>query len=160
MEAGLAPFLGFLRQAWTALAGALLAFILLAGMARLLRVNAGTVLGANLWVQEAASALLSLLVLALFAFLGVPQIVRALSASLPGGAGCGPISELGAFASGLIGGLAGLRMLKAAFASVVSTSLGGASAMSHALMEAGEAVFGMLLAGAAVPLAGWFLGAC
>ncbi|MCZ7547615.1 MAG: hypothetical protein M5U11_00455 [Anaerolineales bacterium] len=75
-------------------------------------------------------------------------------------AGCGPISVLGQYASDLIGGLAALRMLKATFISVVSASLGGTSAFSQALIECGEAIFGMLIAAAAIPLAAWFLGTC
>ncbi len=150
----------FLRQAWMALAGAFLAFALLAGLAQMLRLSSASVLGANLWVWESTSALLSIIVLGLFAFLGIPQIVRALQSSLPGGGGCGPISELGTYASGLIGGLAALRMLKAAFTSALSASIGGASTFSHSLIECAEAIFGMLLAGAAIPLAAWFLGTC
>jgi hypothetical protein len=152
--------LTFLREAWMALAGAFLAFALLAGLAQMLRVSSASVLGANLWVWESVSALLSIVLIGLFAFLGIPQIVRALGSSLPGGSGCGPISELGTYASGLIGGLAALRMLKAAFASVMSASIGGASTFSHALVECAEAIFGMLLASAAIPLAAWFLGTC
>ena len=152
--------LTFLREAWMALAGAFLAFALLAGLAQMLRVSSASVLGANLWVWESVSALLSIVLIGLFAFLGIPQIVRALGSSLPGGSGCGPISELGTYASGLIGGLAALRMLKAAFASVLSASIGGATTFSHALVECAEAIFGMLLAGAAIPLAAWFLGTC
>jgi len=152
--------LTFLREAWLALAGAFLAFILLAGIAQMLRVSSASVLGANLWVWESVSALLSIVLLGLFAFLGIPQIVRALQSSLPGAGGCGPISELGTFASGLIGALAALRMLKAAFASVLSASIGGSSTFSHALIECAEAIFGMILASAAIPLAAWFLGTC
>ena len=160
MGAGLSTLLTFLREAWMALAGAFLAFALLAGLAQILRFSSATVLGANLWVWESVSAVLSTLVLGLFAFLGVPQIVRALQSSLPSGGGCGPVSELGTFASGLIGALAGLRMLKAVFASMLSTSLGAPSTLSHALVETAEAIFGMILAGAAIPLAAWFLGTC
>ena len=152
--------LAFLREAWMALAGAFLAFALLAGLAQMLRVSSASVLGANLWVWESISALLSIVLIGLFAFLGIPQIVRALGSSLPGGGGCGPINELGTYASDLIGGLAALRMLKAAFASALSASIGGASTFSHALVECAEAIFGMLLAGAAIPLAAWFLGTC
>jgi len=152
--------LAFLREAWTALAGAFIAFALLAGVAQMLRVSSASVLGANLWVWESVSALLSIVALGLFAFLGIPQIVNALQSSLPGGGGCGPIGELGILASGLIGGLAGLRMLKAAFNSMLSASLGGASTFANALIECGEAIFGMILASAALPLAAWFLGTC
>ena len=98
--------------------------------------------------------------LGLFAFLGIPQIVSALQSSLPGAGGCGPISELGTLASGLIGGLAALRMLKAAFTSMLSASIGGSSSFANALIECGEALFGMILASAAIPLAAWFLGTC
>ena len=150
----------FLREAWMALAGAFLAFTLLAGIAQMLRVSSASVLGANLWVWESVSALLSIVVMGLFAFLGIPQIVNALQASLPGGGGCGPINELGTLASGLIGGLAALRMLKAAFTSMLSASIGGASSFANALIECGESIFGMILASLAMPLAAWFLGTC
>ena len=152
--------LTFLREAWMALAAAFIAFALLAGIAQMLRVSSASVLGANLWVWESVSALLSIVVLGLFAFLGIPQIVRALQSSLPGAGGCGPISELGTFASGLIGGLAALRMLKAAFTSMLSASIGGSSSFANALIECAEALFGMILASAAIPLAAWFLGTC
>jgi hypothetical protein len=152
--------LSFLREAWMALAAAFLAFALLAGIAQMLRAGSGSVLGANLWVWESLSALFSIVLLGLFAFLGVPQIISALQATLPGSGGCGPISELGTFASGLIGGLAALRMLKAAFTSVLSASMGGASSFAGALIESAETIFGMILAGLALPLAAWFLGTC
>ena len=152
--------LEFLRQGWLALAGAFLAFALLAGLAQVLRISSAGVVGANLWVWQSVSALVSILVLSLFAFLGIPQIVQALQHSLPGGAGCGPISALGQYASDLIGALAAVRMLKAAFISVVSASLGGTSTFSQALIECGEAIFGMLIAATAIPLAAWFLGTC
>ena len=160
MNAASSLLLVFLREAWVALAGAFIAFALLAGIAQILRMSSGSVLGANLWVWESISALASIIVLGLFAFLGIPEIVRALESSLPGGAGCGPIHEVGTFASGLIGGLAALRMLKAAFASMFSASIGGSSTFANALIECGEAIFGMLLAGAAIPLAAFFLGTC
>lgn len=153
-------FLVFLREAWIALAAGFLAFALLAGIAQMLRVSSASVLGANLWVWESISALLSIVVLGLFAFMGIPQIVSALQSSLPDAGGCGPISELGTLASGLIGGLAALRMLKAAFATMFSASIGGASSFANALIESGEAIFGMILASAAIPLAAWFLGTC
>ena len=152
--------LSFLRETWVALAGAFVAFALLAGIAQILRVSSASVFGANLWVWESISALISIVALGLFAFLGIPQIVNALQATLPGAGGCGPISELGTLASGLIGGLAALRMLKAAFITMFSASMGGASSLADALMESGEALFGMILASAAIPLAAWFLGTC
>ena len=150
----------FLREAWSALAGALLAFAVLAMLAQVLKVSSAAVLGANLWVWESVSAVMAVLILGLFGFLGVPQIVQAILVSLPSGGGCGPIGELGTFSAAIIGGLAGLRMLKAVFISVISASLGGQASMSNALIETAEALFGMLLAAAAIPVAAWFLGAC
>ena len=152
--------LTFLREAWVALAGAFVAFALLAGIAQVLRVSSASVLGANLWVWESISALISIVVLSLFAFLGIPQIVSALQSTLPSANSCGPISELGTLASGLIGGLAALRMLKAAFIAMFSASIGGSTSFTNALIESGEALFGMILASAAIPLAAWFLGTC
>jgi hypothetical protein len=67
---------------------------------------------------------------------------------------------LGTLASALIGGLAALRMLKAMFASMFSASIGGSSTFAKSLIECGEAVFGMILASAAIPLAAYFLGTC
>ncbi len=52
--------LTFLREAWVALAGAFVAFALLAGIAQVLRVSSASVLGANLWVWESISALISI----------------------------------------------------------------------------------------------------
>lgn len=152
--------LAFLREAWSALAGALLAFAVLAMLAQVLKVSSASLLGANLWVWESLSAVIAILILGLFGFLGVPQIVKGIQAAVPSGGGCGPIGELGAFSAAIIGALAGLRMLKAVFTSVVSASLGGQVSMSAALIETAEALFGMLLAAAAVPAAAWFLGAC
>jgi hypothetical protein len=59
MDATLSTLVLFLREAWTALAGALLAFAVLAGMAQILRLSSASVIGANLWVWEAISAVLS-----------------------------------------------------------------------------------------------------
>lgn len=160
MNAALTLLLIFLREAWMALTGAFIAFALLAGIAQILRVSSGSVLGANLWVWQSISALASIIVLGLFAFLGIPQIISALQSSLPGAGGCGPIDELGTLASGLIGGLASLRMLKAMFASMFSASIGGSTTFANALIESAEAIFGMLLASAAIPLAAFFLGTC
>ena len=152
--------LTFLRDAWGALVGALLAFAILAMLAQILRVSSASVLGAKVWVWQSVSAVIAILVLGLFGFLGVPHIVRSIQSAIPSGGGCGPIGELGRFSAAIIGGLAGLRMLKAIFTSVLSASFGGQVSMSGALIETAEGVFGMLLAAAAIPVAAWFLGAC
>jgi hypothetical protein len=150
----------FLREAWTALAGVFLAVALLAALAQVLRVASSSVIGANLWVAEGLAGVAGVVSLALFAFLGVPQLVNAALTSSPSGGGCGPIGELGSLSAGIIGGLAALRMLKALFASVVAAAVGGSGGMAQALLECAEALFGMLLAALAVPLSAWFLGAC
>jgi hypothetical protein len=164
METGVveavATLLSFFREAWIALTGALLAFALLSMLAQILKVSSASVLGANLWVWEAVSAIIAVLMLVLFGFVGVPHIIRAVETVIPSTAGCGPISELGGLSAIIIGGLAGLRMLKAVFTAVLSASLGGQASMSDALIESAEALFGMLLAAAAIPVAAWFLGAC
>jgi hypothetical protein len=150
----------FFREAWAALVGVLLALALLAALAQALRVSASSAIGANLWVAEGLSGMAAMVLLALFAFLVVPEIVRAALKSIPGTGGCGPIGELGSLSAGIIGGLAALRMLKALFSSALSAAVGGSGGMAQALIECAEALFGMLLAGLAVPLSAWFLGTC
>ncbi|MBC8333697.1 MAG: hypothetical protein H8E29_00375 [Anaerolineales bacterium] len=152
--------LGIFREAWQVLVILTLAIGMLAGLAQILRLSAGTMLGANLWVWEAMAGISGVLMLVLFAFLGIPVLVEATSSSIPGGAGCGPINDLGTFSAMLIAGLAGLRMLKATFLAVLAASAGGAINTSAALIEIAEAMFGMLLASVAVPVAAIFLGAC
>jgi len=152
--------LGIFREAWQVLVMLTLAIGMLAGLAQILRLSAGTMIGANLWVWEAMAGISGVLMLVLFAFLGIPVLVEATSSSIPGGAGCGPINDLGTFSAMLIAGLAGLRMLKATFTAVLSASVGWASNASAALIEIAEAMFVMLLASVAVPVAAIFLGAC
>jgi len=151
---------GLLREAWIALAGALFAFILLAILAQTLRASSASVIGARFWVWEAASAGMALLVLAVFAFLGVPAILRAAQTSIPPGGGCGPIGTLGTLSAGLIAALAAVRVLKSLVTSVAMAAIGGGSAVGNAMLETGEAVFGMILAAAAIPIAAHFLGVC
>ena len=67
----------FFREAWLALSGLLLAFVLLASLAHILRVSSSAVIGANLWVAEGLAGIAGVLLFGLFAFLGVPQIVKA-----------------------------------------------------------------------------------
>jgi hypothetical protein len=152
--------LGIFREAWQVLVALTLAIGMLAGLAQILRLSAGTMIGANLWIWEAMAGISGVLMLVLFAFLGIPVLVEATSSSIPGGAGCGPINDLGTFSAMLIAGLAGLRMLKATFMAVLAASAGGAINTSNALIEIAESMFGMLLASVAVPAAAIFLGAC
>jgi hypothetical protein len=149
-----------LRQAWLALAGALAAVAVLALLSQVLRAAAGSALSARFWVWQAISGGAAVLILALFGLLGVPSLAQAVQQVLPGSGGCGPVTELGALASALIAALAALRLLRATFVAVMWATSGGSAPLSGALVEAAEAVLGMLLAAAATPLAAHFLGAC
>jgi hypothetical protein len=53
-----------------------------------------------------------------------------------------------------------VRILAAALTSIASAAAGGQATLSEALISAGEAVFGIALAAAAVPIAAGFLGGC
>jgi hypothetical protein len=152
--------LAVLRQAWLALAGALVAMAALALLSQTLRAAAGTALAARFWVWQAISGGVGVLILTIFGLLGAPALARAVQGALPGGGGCGPVADLGALAAALIAALAMLRLLRAIFIAVVWAASGGSVPLSAALLEAAEAVFGMLLAAAATPLAAHFLGAC
>ena len=149
-----------LREAWAALASALLIFVLLAVLTQMLRASSTSILGGRTWVAEALSTGAALLMLVLFAFLGVPAILQAVAPAQPVEVGCGPIRDLGALAAGLIGALAALRMLKAFVSVAAAAVVGGAISVSSALLEVGEAVLGMALASAAIPLTAQFLGVC
>lgn len=151
---------GFFREAWIALTGALLAIILLAVLAQVLRASSASVIGARLWVWEAVSAGVTMLVLALYAFLGVPAIIQATQNSIPASGGCGPIGTLGTLAAGLIAALAGLRIAISLITSATTAAAGSSSSLAGALLETGEAIFGMVLASAAIPIASQFLGVC
>jgi len=151
---------GLLREAWIALAGALLVIILLAILGQTLRASSGSAIGARFWVWEAASAGVALLVLVLFAFLGVPVILQAAQSLIPAGGGCGPIGALGTLAAGLIAAHAAVRLLKSLVASATAASMGGSSSLAGAVLETGEAILGMVLASAVIPIAALFLGVC
>lgn len=149
--------LDILREAWIALAVAMLAFAVLAMLAQVLKTASGSVLGASLIVWEAVAALFGVLVLALFGFLGVPAIVSAAQSSIPSNAGSGPVTQLSQFCAALIGGIAALRMLRTAFTAIAYTAAGGSGRLADTLIESGEALFGMVLASMAIPIAAAFL---
>jgi len=149
--------LDILREAWIAIAAAMLAFAVLAMLAQVLKTASGSVLGASLIVWEAVAALFGVLILALFGFLGVPAIVAAAQSSIPSSAGSGPVTQLSQFCAALIGGIAALRMLRAAFTAIAYTAAGGSGRLADTLIESGEALFGMVLASMAIPIAAAFL---
>jgi hypothetical protein len=153
-------FVGLLREAWIALASALLVFVLLAILAQLLRASFASAIGTRFWVWEAASSGVALVALALFAFLGVPAILQAAQSVVPPGGGCGPIVNLGTLTAGIIAALAALRIIIALISSITAAAVGVGSSLAGALLETGEAVFGMVLASVAIPIAAQFLGGC
>ena len=59
-------------------------------------------------------------------------------------------------AAGLVAALAALRILMALVSSLTAASVGSGTALAGALLETGEAVFGMVLAAAAIPIAAQF----
>ena len=150
--------LGILRQAWVLIASLLVLIAVLGGLAQVFKMTGGVLLASNLWISEAISSLLGVILIALVGFLSVPAIARA--ASVGGATGCGPISEIGQLAGMLIGGIGSLRMLKGTFIAVVSTSISGSGGVSNALIEIAETIFGMLLISVAAPVAAVFFGAC
>ncbi len=150
--------LGILRQAWVLIASLLVLIAVLGGLAQVFKMTGGVLLASNMWISEAISSLLGVILIALVGFLSVPAIARA--ASVGGATGCGPISEIGQLAGMLIGGIGSLRMLKGTFIAVVSTSISGSGGVSNALIEIAETIFGPLLITVAAPVAAAFFGAC
>lgn len=147
------------RETWQVFAFLIAAFAILIMLSQALKASASAAIGGSRGMAQAVSGMVSILFLALFAFLGVPAIVRAMSSAIPSSS-CGPISELGGISSLAIGALAALRMLKAVFSAIVSGIAGGSIGMSEALIETGEAMFGMVIAAVAIPMAARFLGGC
>lgn len=152
--------LDLLRNAWLALASGLATLVLLAILGHALRTASASAVGARSWAGEALSAGMSLLLLALTTFLGAPALIQAAQSVVPASAGCGPIMDLSTLASALIGGLAAVRVMLAFYTSALSNVVGGSNSLSTALIQAGEAILGMLLASAALPIAVHFLGVC
>ncbi|MFQ5614850.1 MAG: hypothetical protein ACE5GO_00040 [Anaerolineales bacterium] len=152
--------LTFFREAWLTLAGVLLLLVLMGILAQVLKASTAATLGTNYWVAQAVMAAGALVGLALFAFLGVPVIVAATLAALPESVGCGPLVDLGTLSASLVGALAGLRMLKALVSATAAAAAGGTNMFTTSLLEVGEALFGMILTAAVVPIAAHFLGVC
>jgi hypothetical protein len=152
--------LSVLRQAWLALAGALVAFAVLAMLSQVLRAAAGSALSARFLVWQAISGGAGVLILTLFGLLAAPSLAQAAQRALPESSGCGPVADLGTLAAALIAALAALRLLGATLVAVLWASAGASTSLSAVLVQVAEAVFGVLLVAAAAPLAAHFLGAC
>jgi hypothetical protein len=144
--------LNVLRQAWGALTLFIISAAVLAMLAKTLSTLGASSIGARLIVWESLATMAAVIILVLVAFVGIPPIVRAVALSIPGAPGCGPITELGTFASGLIAAIAGVRMMLAIARTIGGAAIGGTAEVSQALLEVVEALFGMLLAGVAIPL--------
>ncbi len=149
-----------LREAWGAIIGLMVAVAILAMLAQIMKLTGGSVMGASLYVHEAIGSIVGLTFVVLYAFLAVPAIVHAISASAAGGGGCGPSAELGSAAAYVMAAVAAVRMAKAAFVSLISSIGGSSGGMSYAITEASEAMLGMLLISVAAPMAAALVGAC
>jgi hypothetical protein len=156
MEDTLQIILNVLRQAWGALTLFIVSVAALALLAKILSTLGASTIGARLMVWESLATMAAVIILVLVAFVGIPPIVRAVATSIPGAPGCGPITELGTFASGLIAAIAGVRMMLAVARTIGGAAIGGTAEVSQALIEVVEALFGMLLAGVAIPLIAMF----
>lgn len=156
-EAG-AILLSILRQGWAAMAAFLVVIALLGGLAQVFKFTSGVFLGSGIWVSEAVTGALGVVVIALFGFMAIPVLAQ--SALVAAEVGCGPVVEIGQFSALVIGGIGSLRMLKGVLQAVVSASLGGSGGVSTALIEIAETLFGMLLITVAAPVAAAFFGAC
>jgi hypothetical protein len=160
MPDGLQVLLSVLRQAWGALTIIMVVMASLGALAHVLRTLWAATLGARFWIWQSLTSIATIFILVLIAFLGIPPVVRAVAAAVPGSAGCGPIAELGMFASGLIAAIVSVRMLLSFVRVLAASAVGGSLEISQALIEAIEAISGMLLASIVVPLAAAFLGVC
>ncbi len=160
MNNALQIILSVLRQAWVSLTIFMVTIAALGMLVQVLKTLGASTLGAKFWVYESISSIVAILALVLIAFLGIPPIVAAVSTAVPSSPGCGPISELGMFASGLIAAIVSVRMLISFAKTLGGAAIGGSAEISQALVEAIEALFGMLLAGVVIPLAAMFLGVC
>lgn len=156
-EAG-AILLSILRQGWAAMAAFLVVIALLGGLAQVFKFTSGVFLGSGIWVSEAVTGAIGVVVIALFGFMAIPVLAQ--SALVAAEVGCGPVVEIGQFSAIVIGGIGSLRMLKGVLQAVVSATLGGSGGVSTALIEIAETLFGMLLITVAAPVAAAFFGAC
>ena len=157
IEAG-AILLSILRQGWAAMAAFLVVIALLGGLAQVFKFTSGVFLGSGIWISEAVTGTLGVVVIALFGFMAIPVLAQ--SALVAAEVGCGPVVEIGQFSALVIGGIGSLRMLKGVLQAVVSATLGGSGGVSTALIEIAETLFGMLLITVAAPVAAAFFGAC
>jgi len=147
------------RHAWTTLAALTVIVAMLGGLAQVMKLAGGQMIGSSMWVGEAIAGIIGVVIIALVGFLAIPVIVRSVTAN-NAVLGCGPIAEIGQFSALLIGAVGSIRLLKAVFIAVASASIGGSGGVSSALIEIAEIIFGMLLITVAAPVAAAFFGVC
>jgi hypothetical protein len=159
--------LGVFRQAWVAITILMVSMAALGMLVHVLRTLGASTLGARTWVYESMAAIGTIFILLLVAFVGIPPVVQAVSASVPASPACGslagvsgPVSELGLFASGVLVAIVSLRMLFAFARTIGGAAVGGSTEISGAVVEAIEALAGMLLIAVIVPLVTAFFGFC
>gem|GEM_PF-2451826 len=168
--------LNLLRNAWVVLTTFIVVIVAIGVLYRSLIVLGGSALGTKYWVAESISSIAVLLVLALLAFIAVPALVKASSASVPTNAGCAtndrvlnqyfpdanqnPINELAVISAQLIVGIGAVRMILAFAKGVTSAAVGGTGQVTTALIEVAGALGASVLASVAVPIAAAFLGSC
>ncbi len=152
-------FVVFLSESWAALAGALVLFGMVGILVQVLKAVSGTVIGSKVAWANALSATVGILFIILFGLMGVPALSRAVNVTSEMTA-CGPLVDLGAAAAQVLGGLAAVRMLHTFVRSAMSIAAGGSNVVASALVEAGEALIGMLIVVVAGPLAAYFFGNC
>jgi hypothetical protein len=159
MNQAAAVLLAIFQQAWITVSALIVITAVLGGLAQVMKVVGGRMVGSSFWIGEALASAAGIVIIALVGFLAVPQIVQSVS-SRGAVVDCGPVAEIGQFSALLIGAAGSLRMLKAVFVAVASAALGGSGAVSAALIEIAEVIFGMLLITVAAPVAAAFFGAC
>ena len=167
MDSVLQIVLGVFRQAWVAITILMVSMAALGMLVHVLRTLGASTIGARTWVYESMAAIGTIFVLLLVAFVGIPPVVQAVSASVPASPACGgladvsgPVSELGMFASGVLVAIVSLRMLVAFARTIGGAAVGGSTEISGAVVEAIEALVGMLLIAVIVPLVTAFFGFC
>lgn len=147
------------RHAWSTLAALTIIVAMLGGLAQVMKLAGGQMIGSSMWVGEAIAGIVGVVIIALVGFLAIPVIVRSVTSNNTV-LGCGPIAEIGQFSALLIGAVGSIRLLKAVFIAVASASIGGSGGVSSALIEIAEIIFGMLLITVAAPVAAAFFGVC
>lgn len=161
MDSALEIILNVLRQAWIALTLFIVTAAALALLAKTLSTLGSSAIGARMMVWQSLATLAAVIILVVFAFVGIPAIIKAVSTSVPKSPGCAnivdtnpnfPLTELGVFAAGLIAAIAGVRMMLAVARTIGGAAIGGSAEVSQALVEVVEAMFGMLIASIVIPL--------